>query len=106
MVRSYSTNLFNVIILINKLRYYNAGHVPAIILRKYSNLATIVKIRLGTKMHIDELFRKQNWNNWKELDCIHLLINHRSYLDKDSAIKEFDEKNIWTYNRTYGVIVR
>ena len=91
---------------LKQLRYYNAGQVPAIILRKYSNLATIVQLKLGTAIYSNELFKKANWNNWMQFDCIHLLINHRSYLDKDSPIKEFDENNIWTYNRTYGVMVR
>ena len=48
----------------------------------------------------------QKWNDWKDMNCIHLMINHRSYLDKESPIKDFDEQNIWTYNRTYGIMVR
>ena len=48
----------------------------------------------------------QKWNDWKDMNCIHLMINHRSYLDKESPIKDFDELNIWTYNRTYGIMVR
>jgi hypothetical protein len=85
--------------------YYNAGHVPAIILRDYSFLARIVKIRLGTQNFVDHLF-KMDWNGWRDLNSVHLMINHRYYLDKDSPIKEFNETNIWTYNRTYGVMVR
>lgn len=37
---------------------------------------------------------------------MHLLINHRSYLDEKSPIKEFDHENIKTYNFTYGFMCR
>ena len=86
--------------------YYNAGHVPAVILRKWPELARIVKIRLGTQNFIHELFKTNTWNEWIDLTTIHLMINHRSYLDEQSPIKEFNETNIWTYDRTYGTMVR
>ena len=69
-------------------------------------MAHIVKIKLGTHMIPDELYKQVNWIEWKNLYSIHLLINHRSYMDKESDIKEFNETNIWTYNRTYGVMAR
>ena len=53
-----------------------------------------------------EMFQLSNWIKWKTFDTIHLLINHRYYLDSKSPIKEFNETNIWTYNRTYGVMAR
>lgn len=56
-------------------------------------------------MLADELYKKY-WKEWKEMDSIHLLINHRYYLDKDSPIKEFDEINIKNYNFTYGQMCR
>ena len=65
-----------------------------------------MKLKLGTQDLVKELYRKENWNEWTTYDSIHLLINHRSYLDKESPIKDFDELNIWTYNRTYGIMVR
>lgn len=49
---------------------------------------------------------KTIWDGWKEFYTVHLLINHRSYLDKESPIKEFDENNILTFNRTYGIMCR
>lgn len=49
---------------------------------------------------------KYYWKEWEEMDSIHLLINHRHYLDNDSPIKEFDEENIKTYNYTYGFMCR
>jgi hypothetical protein len=56
-------------------------------------------------MLVNNLY-KVNWPEWKTLDTIHLLINHRYYLDKESPIKEFDEINIKTYKYTYGEMVR
>ena len=53
-----------------------------------------------------QLYREINWKGWTNLETIHLLINHRNYMDKESPIKEFNEENIWTYNRTYGIMVR
>jgi hypothetical protein len=53
-----------------------------------------------------ELFESY-WNDWKELDTIHLLINHRDYMDPNySTIKEFDEINILNYNFTFGFMCR
>ena len=79
--------------------------MPAQILSKNRELAHVVKEKLGTHMLIHNLF-KSYWKGWKDLDTIHLLINHRSYLDKESPIKDFDEFNIKTYNYTYGFMVR
>jgi len=56
-------------------------------------------------MLINELF-KSYWKEWRNMSCIHLLINHRSYLDKESPIKEFNELNIKDYKFTFGVIAR
>lgn len=69
-------------------------------------LAHVVKVKLGTHMLVGQLFHEKNWSKWKDLETVHLLINHRVYLDKDSPIKEFNETNIWTYDRTYGIMVR
>ena len=85
--------------------YWNAGHMPAKILIKHKYLAHAVKFKLGTHMLVHNLY-KIYWREWKTLDSIHLLINHRHYLDKESPIKDFDENNIQTYNYTYGYMVR
>ena len=85
--------------------YYNAGHVPANILRKNKNLAKIVQHKFGTQMLAGQMFQTY-WPEWKEMETIHLTINHRYYLDKESPIKEFDEINIWNYTYTYGEMCR
>ena len=79
--------------------------MPAKILLKHRYLAHAVKNKLGTHMLVHNLY-KTYWPEWKSLDSIHLLINHRSYLDKDSPIKTFNEINIINYKFTYGYMVR
>jgi hypothetical protein len=57
-------------------------------------------------MLVDKLYHT-NWTQLNiTLDAVHLLINHRSYLDKNSPIKEFDEFNIQNYSYTFGTIAR
>ena len=84
---------------------YLLGEVPKKILLEHPYLAHRVQIKLGTHMLIHNLF-KIYWPEYKSLDAIHLLINHRSYLDKELLIKEFNEENIKTYNFTYGEMCR
>jgi hypothetical protein len=81
------------------------GHAPANMLMKHRYLVRAVKTKLGTHMLSPQLYNMY-WPEWKQLDTIHLLINHRSYLDKNSPIKEFNAENIATYNYTYGEMCR
>jgi hypothetical protein len=48
----------------------------------------------------------EDWKEWKSMDSLHLLVNHRYYLDKDSPIKVFNETNIQKYQFTFGQIAR
>ena len=64
-------------------------------------LAHSVKIKFGSHNLVRELYFTQT-NEWKKLDSLHLLINHRSYLDPNSPIKDFDEKNVQTYSFSFG----
>ena len=87
--------------------YYNAGHVTGIILKKFPYLAHKVKNTFGTDiLHMDCLFFEycRDWR--KKLEAVHLLINHRSYLDEESPIKEFDEFNVLNYSFTFGEMSR
>lgn len=81
------------------------GEVPKKILQDKPYLAHRVRTKLGTHFLINELFLTR-WPSYKSLDSMHLLINHRSYLDEKSPIKEFDHENIKTYNYTYGFMCR
>ena len=83
----------------------NKGMVPAKILLRDRYLAHAVRYTLGTHMLVQQLYHSY-WPEWRSLDTIHLLMGHRSYLDKDSPIKEFNEDNIKTYDRTYGEMCR
>ena len=76
-------------------------------MRKDRSLAHIVKIRLGTQEAVfGYAFYQEKWPDFQNFSALHFMINHRSYLDKDSPIKEFDEHNIWKYNKSYGELVR
>ena len=81
------------------------GEVPKKILLEHPYLAHRVQIKLGTHNLIHYLY-EINWAEYKSMDSMHLLINHRYYLDKESPIKEFNEENIKTYNFTYGEMCR
>ncbi len=86
--------------------FYNAGQVPATILKKETYLAHVVDKKLGTKYPFNELYNDAKWNDWKSYETIHTLINHRHYTDPSSHIKEFNETNIWKYDRAYGRMCR
>ena len=76
--------------------YWNGGGFPKQVLLKNRELAHSVKYQLGTHMLIHKLY-KSYWSDWIKLDSIHLLINHRSYLDKESPIKEFGKYSFLYY---------
>ena len=81
--------------------------MPALILLKNDNLAHAVRNKFGTQMLIEELYEMKDWKEWIEYDTIHLLVNHRSYLDLNyNETKEFDEFNILNYNYTFGEMCR
>ena len=81
--------------------------MPAKILLKNENLAYVVEKKLGTDSLFEELYETKAWKEWTTYDAIHLLINHRSYLDPSyNETKEFDEFNIMTYNYTFGFMAR
>ena len=63
--------------------------------------------KFGVKVHTHNLY-KIVWPKWREMFTYHLLINHRSYLDKENFqnIKEFDEENIREVNTTFGEMCR
>ena len=87
--------------------YYNAGDYSALVLKNHSFLAHVVNNRFGTAAHKAECLYFKYCKDWRtSLEAIHLLINHRHYLDAKSPIKEFDENNILNYNYTFGEMCR
>jgi len=86
--------------------YFNAGELPTkAVLYQHPEIVHRVKLLFGVHMLVKNLY-KTFWDKWEEQYTIHLLMRHRSYLDKNSPIKEFDEQNIRRYNFTYGAMVR
>ncbi|KAJ9587788.1 hypothetical protein L9F63_018771 [Diploptera punctata] len=88
--------------------YYNAGCKPTEeILYKTPELVHRVKLLFGVHMLVHNLY-KSYWKDWRKQYAIHLLINHRSYLDEEHLDKwpVFTEKNIVYYNYTFGTMAR
>lgn len=76
---------------------------------KRPELVHRVEHRFGTEFLMREIYQLTNQSyQWrKELDTIHLLINHRSYLDvyfKDYHY--FNERNIVHYPFNFGEMAR
>jgi tricorn protease-like protein len=64
---------------------------------------------LGVSNLASKLY-KDSWSSWRQYYAIHLLFCHGSYLAeadiKMNKILDFDEDNIWSYNRTFGKMAR
>lgn len=93
---------------ISSFRYYNAGERPTReVLYHHPELCHRVKLRFGVHMLMRELYDTADWSDWKSQDTIHLLINHRSYLDPHyKEFPEFNEQNINHYPFTFGQMAR
>lgn len=67
-----------------------------------------VKGRFGVHMLMRELYDSTEWPDWRrKQDTIHLLINHRSYLDPHfKQFPDFDEYNIQRYPYMFGQLAR
>ncbi|XP_046452418.1 uncharacterized protein LOC124200288 [Daphnia pulex] len=90
------------------LWYFNAGDNPTHrILLKMPQLVKREETRLGINFMMRELFQSKDYA-WKvKLDTIHLLINHRRYLDmffKD--YRYFNEHNILHYPFIFAKMVK
>ena len=90
-------------------RYYNAGERPTtVILHRRPELIHRVKLKFGVHMLMRELYDSTEWPDWRrKQDTIHLLINHRSYLDPHfKQFPDFDEHNIQRYPYMFGQLAR
>ena len=89
-------------------RYYNAGEKPTVeVLYKHPELVHRVKLKFGVHMLINQLYNSQVWDEWKSQDTIHLLMNHRYYLDPHFRdYPEFNQDNIKDYPYTFGQMAR
>ena len=79
-------------------------------LQYHPELIHRVKESFGVHNLADKLYQESHWTEWKAFHAIHLLFRHRDYLAKEdvkqSGIQEFDESNIWHYNKTFGYMAR
>ena len=76
---------------------------------KNPGLVHAVGTRLGISFLMRELYQnKENERDWREnFDTIHLLINHRHYLDiYFRTYRYFNERNILHYPFNFGEMAR
>ena len=87
--------------------YTNAGDIPGRILKAHPYLAHFVTGKLGVSIWTYRIYLS-DWSAWKKMYTLHLLINHRHYLDKANyaKVKEFDEINVFKLNNTFGKMAR
>ena len=87
--------------------YYNAGQLPTEkFLIRNPGLVHRVKTEFGVHNLVQMLYN-ENYPFWEtEFYAVHLLARHRSYLMPRDRIKNFNEINIKTYNRTFGQMAR
>jgi len=88
--------------------YYNAGCKPTEeVLYNRPELVHRVKLLFGVHDLRFQLYNKQ-WKAWRQQYTIHLLMRHRSYLDKEHLKKWpiFDEINVKGYPMTFGEMAR
>lgn len=88
--------------------YYNAGCKPTEeVLYKRPELVHRVKLLFGVHMLVHNLY-KTMWKDWRKQYTVHLLMRHRSYLDKEHLDKwpSFDENNIKDYPMTFGEMAK
>ncbi|KAJ9587789.1 hypothetical protein L9F63_018772, partial [Diploptera punctata] len=89
--------------------YENAGFIPTReILEKRPELVHRVNYLFGVHISFTAKLYKVYWKDWRTLYCVHLLTNHRYYLDKENyeQYPSFDEENIKNYNYTFGEMAR
>ncbi|EFX86324.1 hypothetical protein DAPPUDRAFT_313305 [Daphnia pulex] len=91
-----------------ELWYYNAGERPTTeILFHHPELIHRVKVQFGADLVLSlNLYTKKEFD-WRSLDTIHLMINHRSYLDPNyNQTPSFDEKIVQMYPYPFGEMAR
>jgi hypothetical protein len=86
----------------------NLGQKPTIeVLEKHPEIVHRVERKFGTQLFFNELYQRNDWNEWYDFYSIHLAINHRWYLDKFYRFYPiFNERNIKHYPHTFGEMVR
>ncbi len=83
------------------------GFYPGTVLlqNQNKNVANIVPREFGTLVYSDDLYRVHK-KDIQTFYTIHLIFNHRYYLDAESPIKDFDDENIKNYTFPFGTLAR
>ncbi|XP_021937335.1 uncharacterized protein LOC110838392 isoform X3 [Zootermopsis nevadensis] len=90
--------------------YFNAGEKPTReVLWFKPELVHRVKTLFGVQDLSEELYRTDDWSEWRKFYAIHLLIRHRWYLDSLWNMlwwPSLHENNIGNYPKTFGEMAR
>jgi hypothetical protein len=90
------------------LWYYNAGERPTVqVLHKRPELVHRVQFRFGADTNTSWRLYTDPEFEWRQLDTIHLLVNHRSYMDPYyNDTPDFNEETIASYPFPFGQMAR
>lgn len=110
-VRDYNTNKkphLILIMLFQSIRYYNAGGRPTKeVLEKQPWIVHRVQRDFGVQVLLHQLYEEPGWIDWRQMDTVHLLFNHRFYLDAHfEYYPVFNERNIQHYPFAFGEMAR
>lgn len=90
--------------------YFNAGEKPTReVLWFKPELVHRVKTLFGVQGLSEELYRTEDWSDWRKYYAVHLLIRHRWYLDSWWNMLWWPilhENNIGDYPKTFGEMAR
>uniref|UniRef100_A0A0P6DHA5 Sulfotransferase sult n=2 Tax=Daphnia magna TaxID=35525 RepID=A0A0P6DHA5_9CRUS len=88
--------------------YYNAGERPTVeILYKHPELVHRVKVQFGADFDLSYNLYTYKEFDWRALDTIHLMINHRHYMDPYYNVTPFfDENVVKNYPYPFGGMAR
>ncbi|XP_057376449.1 uncharacterized protein LOC130697557 [Daphnia carinata] len=90
------------------LWYYNAGERPTVeILYKHPELVHRVKMQFGADYDLSYNLYTYKEFDWRTLDTVHLMINHRYYMDpRYNETPFFDENIVKNYAYPFGEMAR
>jgi hypothetical protein len=90
--------------------YFNAGEKPTReVLWFKPELVHRVKVLFGVQGLSEELYRSNEWDEWRNFYAVHLLIRHRWYLDSLWNMfwwPQLNEDNIRDYPKPFGNMAR
>ncbi len=93
---------------LGEFRYYNAGGRPTKeVLEKQPSIVHRVEKNFGVTVLLHMLYEELDWTEWKQMDTVHVISNHRFYLDSNfEHYPVFNERNILHYPFAFGEMAR